>query len=140
LKSESKNDLIRELASVVASSDNRMEHDVLTEKLIDRESLSSTGIGDGIAIPHCKYENINGIIMAYGRSVSGRDFDSINKQPVHHFFLIVAPNTQQAAGEHLRTLAKITRMLKDDEFKRSLLSAEDKKEIFKLISEEDAKY
>jgi PTS system nitrogen regulatory IIA component len=140
LASVDKTGILKELAGVVASQKNDINVDLLLEKLVERESLSSTGIGDGIAIPHCKYENIDGIIMAFGRSLNGLDFDSIDKKPAHIFFLLVAPNTQKAAGEHLQTLAKITRFLKSDEFKGDLMAAMTREEIYKLITEEDEKY
>jgi PTS system nitrogen regulatory IIA component len=140
LKSSDKLGIIKELASVLVSQERGIDFDLLIEKLVDREKLSSTGIGDGIAIPHCKYENIDRILISFGRSLEGLDFDSIDKQPASIFFLLVAPNTQKAAGEHLRTLAKITRILKDSDFKKRLMAAKTQKEIYQLIAEEDEKY
>jgi PTS system nitrogen regulatory IIA component len=140
LESNDKEGILKELAKPLVSKENNIDLNLLIEKLIEREKLSSTGIGDGIAIPHCKYRNIDGILMSFGKSTKGIDFDSIDKSPVNFFFLLVAPDTPKAAGEHLRTLAKITRMLKSDDFKNLLMNAKTKQEIYKVISKEDENY
>ncbi len=135
-----KESILGELAAPLATDNSSIDLGLLTEKLLERENLSSTGIGDGIAIPHCKYKKINGIIMSFGRSVKGVDFDSIDNKDTNLFFLLVAPDTPKAAGEHLRTLAKITRILKNNDFRNKLMSAETSEEIYRLIAEEDEKY
>jgi len=138
LVSKDKNGILKELASLLARQEQGIDLNLLTERLIERENSGSTGIGDNIAVPHCKYEGINGILMILGISAKGLEFDSIDNKPVNIFFLLVAPN--HAAGEHLRALAKITRILKNEDFKNKLLSAKSEGEIYKLVSEEDEKY
>jgi len=140
LKSHDKKEILRELAGNLAAHEKSVDLELLVAKLIERENLSSTGIGEGIAIPHCKYNAVDRIVMSFGRSVSGLNFDSIDNRPVNLFFLLIAPNTQKAAGEHLRTLAKLTRILRSEDFKRRLLQAGNSNEILNLILEEDQKY
>ncbi len=140
LKATLKTDVLKELATKLVLANPDIDLNLLTEKLIERENLSSTGIGEGIAIPHCKYQNLGGILMSFGRSLAGVDFDSIDKRPAKIFFLLVAPDTPKAAGEHLRTLAKITRILKSSDFRDALMSVATEKEIYKMIAIEDEKF
>jgi PTS system nitrogen regulatory IIA component len=105
---------------------------------LDREKLGSTGIGDGIAIPHGKIRDLGGVVASFGRSREGVDFESIDQKPTHLFFLLVAP--ENSAGMHLKALARISRLLKDPNFRKKLMGAGDKDELFQIISEEDSQY
>jgi PTS system nitrogen regulatory IIA component len=106
--------------------------------LLEREKLGSTGIGDGIAIPHGKSTELSQIISGFGLSKRGINFDSLDGKPAHLFFLLVAP--ENSVGTHLKMLARISRMLKNVEFRKKLLGANSQQEIYQIISEEDAKY
>ena len=110
----------------------------LTETLLEREKLGSTGIGEGVAIPHGKLPGIPGLIAAFARSKKGVDFASIDGKPTYLFFVLFAPDN--SAGLHLKALARISRLFKQPQFRQSILSAESGPAIFKLISDEDAKY
>ena len=103
--------------------------------LKEREDLGSTGIGNGIAIPHGKTKKIDTLIAAFARSPEGISFDAIDDQPVKFFFLLLAP--EDSAGLHLKALAKISRMLKDQEFRERLAAAGDAAELFQVIQEKD---
>jgi PTS system nitrogen regulatory IIA component len=109
----------------------------LTETLLEREKLGSTGIGEGVAIPHGKLPGIPGLIAAFARSRAGVDFASIDGKPTHLFFVLFAP--ENSAGVHLKALARISRLFKQPQFRQSILSA-DGPSIFRIISDEDAKY
>ena len=136
LRADSKEGVLRELSEVIAKIVPKLSADSLTAILMERESLGSTGIGDGVAIPHGKVGGIEHLVAAFGRSRSGVLFDSLDGKPAHLFFLIVAP--EYSAGMHLKALARISRLLKDERFRRSLLDAEDADELQRILREEDA--
>ena len=110
----------------------------LTETLLERERLGSTGIGEGIAIPHGKLSGIPGLVAAFARKKGGVDFAAIDGKPTYLFFVLFAPDN--SAGLHLKALARISRLFKQPQFRQAILAAEGAPAIFRLISEEDAKY
>lgn len=136
LTSRSKKEVIQEL--VKALPKGRYDSDKLVQILLEREKLGSTGIGDGVAIPHGKLGDIDKLMASFGRSKKGVDFDALDGSPTHLFFLLVAP--ENSAGIHLKALAKISRLFKDGQFRNALMSAKDKEEIYDIIKEEDEKY
>ena len=136
LRGETKEDVLRELSEVIAKSEPKLSADTLTAILMERESLGSTGIGDGVAIPHGKVNGIERLVAAFGRSRNGVHFHSLDGKPTYLFFLIVAP--EFSAGMHLKALARISRLLKDERFRRSLLEAKDTDELRRILHEEDA--
>jgi PTS system nitrogen regulatory IIA component len=101
--------------------------------LLEREELGSTGIGDGIAIPHGKLPAIKKIIVCFGRSVNGVAFDAVDNRPTHLFFLLIAP--EAAAAPYLSSLAELSRFLKNSQTRSRLLLAEDTDEILAIFSE-----
>lgn len=115
-----------------------LDRELLTEMLIVREAASSTAIGEGIAIPHGKLDAVGKLVACVGRARQGVDFDSIDGQPTHIFFVLVAP--ENSTGIHLKALARISRLFKDPEFRQRLLAAADAHEMYTTIAEEDAKY
>lgn len=137
LTSKSKGDVITELVDLLikAGALDKKIKAKLVEILMAREALGSTAIGQGIAIPHGKCENADKLVAALGISKSGVDFDSLDGEPAHIFFLLVAPI--DSAGPHLKALAKISRILKDKYFRDNLKTAKDNEAILKLIHQED---
>ena len=135
LKARDKAGVLRELADVICTAESSIDKDALVKVLEERERLGSTGIGDGVAIPHGKLNGIDKPLMSFGRSKSGVDFDSMDTQPVHLFFLLVAP--ENSAGAHLKVLAKIARMLKNSNLRKRLLEAKDEDEIYNIIVQSD---
>jgi PTS system nitrogen regulatory IIA component len=129
--------VLRELAEHLARQQGDLDAGRLVDVLWERERLGSTAIGDGIAIPHGKLPGLKGVIGAFGRHVAGVDFDSLDGSPTHLFFLLVAP--EESVGQHLKALARVSRLLKDRGFRDKLISAADGAEIFRLIREEDEK-
>ncbi len=138
LQSKNKKGVLEELAEVLVNQRKLQDLDQVVEVLLDREKLGSTGIGDGIAIPHGKIRGLREVVASFGRSREGVDFESIDQKPTHLFFLLVAP--ENSAGIHLKALARISRLLKDPSFRRRLMEAEGGEELFRIISEEDAQY
>jgi PTS system nitrogen regulatory IIA component len=127
-----------ELCSAVARANPGLSPGRLTEVLLEREKLGSTGVGEGVAIPHGKLPGVPGLLAAFGRSSKGIDFDAIDKRPAQLFFVLFAP--ENSAGIHLKALARISRLFKSAHFRKAILEAKDRHEVHRLIADEDAKY
>jgi PTS system nitrogen regulatory IIA component len=138
LGGHTKADVIEELAAVVARHHPEIDRGRLVQALEDRERLNSTALGEGVAIPHGKLAGVRRVIAAFGRSRGGVDFSSLDGRPTHLFFLLVAP--EDSAGAHLKALARISRLLRDEAFRARLMQAGDAGELYRAILEEDAKY
>ena len=138
LASTDKAGVLGELCAGLAHASPGLTAARLTETLLEREKLGSTGIGEGVAIPHGKLPGIPGLIAAFARSRQGVDFASIDGKPTYLFFVLFAP--ENSAGVHLKALARISRLFKQPQFRQSILAAEGAVDIFKIISDEDAKY
>lgn len=134
----SKDEVLRELARGMASHSPDIDADKLVEVLWERERLGSTAIGDGIAIPHGKLPNLQTVRAAFGRHPAGVDFDSLDGNPTRLFFVLIAP--EDSVGQHLKALARVSRLLKDDGFRAQLLAAGDAADLYRRIREEDEKY
>ena len=134
-----KEDVIRELVGLLAKAGSIKERDVakLVQILMKRESLGSTGIGQGVAIPHGKADCVDRLVAAFGVSRSGVSFDALDGEPVTLFFLLVAP--EDSAGPHLKALARISRLLKDRYFRESLREAKDERQVVRIIQQEEEK-
>jgi PTS system nitrogen regulatory IIA component len=134
LKAIDKKGVLEELAIPIAkiAGINREE---LVKVLLERERLGSTGIGEGIGIPHGKIRGLESLILGFGRSQKGVDFDSMDGLPAHLFFLLITP--ENSTGLHLKLLARISRILKNDPFKEKLLHATSGNEIYSIIKEEE---
>jgi PTS system nitrogen regulatory IIA component len=138
LRSTSKKGVLEELSSVLVEGGKLPDRDKAVQVLLEREKLGSTGIGDGIAIPHGKMKEIKELVTSFGRSIEGVDFESIDNKPTYLFFLLVAP--ENSAGIHLKALARISRLLKDPSFRNRLMEARDRGDLFRIIAEEDEKF
>ncbi len=129
--------VLAELCRPLAVS-QRVDAQKLLETLLDREKLGSTGIGEGVAIPHGKVPGLPGLMASIGRSVAGVDFRAIDGRPTHLFFALFAP--ENSAGAHLKALARISRIFKNAAFREAIMRAQTGEEIYRLIEAEDAKY
>ncbi len=138
LDSSSKQAALQELARSLAVAEPRLDAARLLEVLLERERLQSTGIGDGVAIPHGKLPGLEDLVASFARSRVGVDFDSIDGQKTHLFFLLVVP--ENAGGKHLKALARISRFFRDASFRKALEEAETREDVFRAIEEEDAKF
>jgi len=134
MKSTTKKDAIRELVSLLKRAEAIAEENFVAEVVLEREELGTTGIGEGIAVPHGKSDTVDRLVAAFGRSEKGIDFDSIDNQPVHLLFLLVAPS--DSAGPHLMALARISRLLKNRDFREGLMEAENKLRILEICEAE----
>ncbi len=138
LKARTKREVLEELSDALVAIKKYLKRDELVEVLMERERLGSTGIGEGVAIPHGKLKNIDQLLISFGRSTEGIDFDSMDGKPAHLFFLLVAP--ENSAGIHLRALAKISRLLRSVNLRQKLFNASSRDEIFEIISQEDQEF
>lgn len=136
LKGRTKLEVLQEFSALLFKNGKIDDKEGLTRVLAAREALGSTGIGDSVAIPHGKLKGIKGLMMAFGRSLNGVEYDSLDGEPARLFFLVIAP--EDAPGEHLKALARISRLMKKKEFRESLLRARDRKDIRRIISSEEA--
>lgn len=137
LKGGDKDAVLKEMAEWMASRDPSMDARRLLEVLLERENISSTAIGEGVAIPHGKMAGVERVSGVFARSPQGVDFDSLDGGPTHLFFLLVAP--ENSAADHLKALARISRLLKDTAFRARLMEGKTGEEIFDAIREEDEK-
>ncbi len=134
LKSQDKKGVLEELAAPVARSAG-IDLEKIVRVLRDRERLGSTGIGGGIGIPHGKLKELKNLVLGFGISRQGVDFESMDNRPTHIFFLLITP--ENSTGLHLKVLARISRILKNEPFKERLMEASDVDEIYAILAEED---
>ncbi len=135
LNAENKVEVLEELCKVLVAQDPSLDRDQMVGILLDRERLGSTGVGEGVAIPHGKMENLDRLVACFGRSSKGVEFEAVDKKPVHLFFLLFAP--ENSAGIHLKALAKISRLLKRPSLREELLSVSSSERIFGILTGED---
>ncbi|MBN2645174.1 MAG: PTS sugar transporter subunit IIA [Desulfuromonadaceae bacterium] len=136
IRSTCKDDLLEEMTAVMLRAAPELNRGEVLEVLRERERLGSTGIGEGVAIPHGKLKNVEQLLLAFGRSRQGVDFDSMDGKPAHLFFLLVAP--EDSVSIHLKTLARISKLLKDEKVREKLLTAPTSESLYKIICDEDS--
>jgi len=119
LQGENKSEVLRHLVAILAQNGAIRDHEAILKTLEERERLKTTGIGSGIAIPHCKSADVARVHIALGLSREGIDFEALDGKPAHLFFLLVAP--ESAGPEHLKASAKIVRLVRDEAVRQELL-------------------
>ncbi len=135
LKATDKRGVLEELIDAIANQESTIDKSALLKVLVEREKLGTTGIGDGVAIPHGKLLKIERPLISFGRSEKGLDFESMDGQPTYLFFLLVAP--ENTSGVHLQILAKIAKLLKNNAFRKKLMEAEDATMLYETIVQAD---
>ncbi|MGD2125171.1 MAG: PTS sugar transporter subunit IIA [Desulfobacteraceae bacterium] len=138
LKAKDKKGVLEELAEAIVSHDASLDKSSLVKVLLERERLGSTGIGDGVAIPHGKFPGVTHPMISFGRSRKGLDFDSMDGEPAFLFFLLVAP--ENSASVHLKALARIAKILKNSAFRKVLMEAPDRYELYQTIIHNDEEF
>ena len=136
VKSTTKVDIIKELARLHEKTGVLNDYDGYVEALMAREAQSSTGIGEGIAIPHAKTKYVKKPALAMGRKPEGIDYDSLDGEPATLFFMIAAPDG--ANNTHIETLARLSQLLLDDDFKEALENAKTADEVLEIINKAEA--
>jgi len=137
MRSVNKEDALVELGELVSSGRGVEVRDAIIHVLKVREQLASTGIGEAIAIPHGKLNEVDSLVVGLGRSPEGVEFEAVDGKPTRLFFVLVAP--ENSTGIHLKALARISRLCKEPGFRSGLLGADDSQEMYNLLCREDAK-
>jgi PTS system nitrogen regulatory IIA component len=137
LQAKNKKGVIDELVEYLALREPAVDREELVRVLLEREKLGSTGINDGVAIPHGKLKNIDHLLALFGRSTGGIDFGALDGKPSHFFFLLVAP--ESSAGAHLKALARISRIAREVTFRESCMKARTREDLYRIIVREDEK-
>lgn len=132
IKATGKEGVLRELAALAAVACGRFTQEVLYNVLLEREAVGSTGVGNGVAIPHGKIDGLDDILLCFGRSRAGINFDAIDKHPVHLFVMLLSPTAK--AEEYLRALARVSTILKNTTSRQRLLDSTNKEEIAALFT------
>lgn len=135
LSTDTKKGVLEELVNILIAGGHMIDRAKAIDVLQQREKLGSTGIGDGVAIPHGRVSDLHELVVAFGRSHQGIAFDAIDGKPVHLFFLLLAP--ENSTGQHLKALAKISKMIKTTNFRKKLIDAKTKTDLYKAIVEQD---
>lgn len=130
-----KKGILGELASITASAYPKLSSDKVLKVLLEREKLGSTGVGNGVAIPHGKISGLDTIVAAFGRSKKGIEFQSHDHKPAVLFFVLLAP--ESVVGSHLQALARLSRLLKGEEIRNRLLEVKNENVFDVLIAEDE---
>src|SRR3990170_3809173 len=131
LKGRTKDEVINELVDLTSKSKLVKDRPELYKAVVEREKLVTTGVGYGVAFPHAKTKAVKGIVVAFGRSQAGVDFEAMDRKPVHLFFLIAAP--QDAIGAHLNVMARLSYIMKSDQVREKLMQTQSPKELLEVI-------
>lgn len=135
LKSRKKKELVKEMVDLLFQAGKIKEKEKVEESMMEREKKGSSGIGEGVAIPHIMSSRVSQTLMAFGQSKKGINFASIDGKPIYLVFLLVGPASD--AMLHLKILAKLCRFLHNSLFKQALLKANSKEEIIQAFTEEE---
>jgi nitrogen PTS system EIIA component len=138
LVAREKNAVLKEMASALVANHPALDEKRVLEVLSERERISTTAIGEGVAIPHGKLPGVERVLGIFARSREGVDFASLDGGLTRLFFVLIAP--ENAAADHLKALARISRLLKDSTFRSRLMEGKTREEIFEIIAQEDQKF
>lgn len=137
LRHTEKDALLRELVGLVVQSEGlEKEEEEIYRAVQSREEVLSTGIGDGVALPHAKSESVPGLVVAAGVSTQPVDFDALDGRPAQLFFLLLAP--ERAMGLHIKALSRISRLLRQESLRQRLIAASDANDFVRIIQEAEA--
>ncbi|MBN2289538.1 MAG: PTS sugar transporter subunit IIA [Candidatus Glassbacteria bacterium] len=138
LEGKNKSELLSRMVEMLHQAGKIENPEPLLKSLLEREKIMTTGIGRGIAVPHAMNPEAKQLIIALGRIPGGADFESLDRKPVYFIFLLVGP--PESSGQHLRTLARISRLVQHSQFVESIKKARDARAILRILAEEDAKH
>jgi PTS system nitrogen regulatory IIA component len=138
LRGKEKQAVLKEMADCLADCASELDPQKVFQVLLDREKISTTAIGEGVAIPHGKLVGVERVVGVFARSREGVDFASLDGAPTYLFFVLIAPG--DAAADHLKALARISRLLKDSAFRNQLMEGKTSQELYEIIAAEDQKF
>ena len=136
LQGKNKEAVITELVDILNADGSLQDKDSVLQAVLAREQTRSTGIGSGIAIPHGKCKGVRELVMAMGISPQGVDFQSIDEKPVYIVVLLVSPLDK--TGPHIQALARISRLMLDEDFKNKIQHSTSAQELYDLISSKES--
>ena len=135
IASKDKKGAINELIELLVKARKSKDGIKALKAVMEREAIGTTGVGQGVAIPHGRTDTVSSLTGAFGISKQGIQFDSLDGEPVHLIFLLLSP--VDSGGQHLRALARISRLFKDKYFRESLIDAKSEEDLLKIIGQED---
>lgn len=138
IESTEKKGVIKELVDLLVKNNKVSGKQAVLDAVLEREKVMSTGVGQGIAIPHGKTDGVDTVVASLGISKKDIDFQAIDEKPVYIVFLLVAPPYE--TGLHLKALSRVSRLLSKEEFRKKLMNAKDARTAMKFIQEEEKKY
>lgn len=138
LESDEKFQIIEEMVDILNKAGRIQNRDMVLNAVMDREHIMSTGMGDGVAIPHAKTDGVKELVAAFGITKQDIDFQSIDRKPVRIIFLLAGPTDQ--TGPHLKALSRISRLMHRKEFRDKLAAVHNAEEVIEAISQEEQKY
>ena len=138
MKASNKDEALKELVELLCSAYNLKEKDTILEAIVKREEKQSTGVGMGLAVPHAKTPVVDQLYIAFGRSPDGIDFDSADGEKATLFFILVSP--RDISGPHIKALAKISRMMKNEDIRKALVACTSEKEFTEIIKKAEGKH
>ncbi len=131
VKAEDKREVLNGMVKLLAKKGEITDRAQFLKAIMEREKLASTGVGEGVAIPHARTEAAKELVVAFARSEKGIDFDSLDKEPVYLIFMFAAP--ERTSDLYLKALARLCRLLTDKPFKDGLIRAKSPREVIELI-------
>lgn len=138
LESDEKFQIIEEMVDMLNDAGRLENKEMVLNAVLERERVMSTGMGDGVAIPHAKTDGVKELVAAFGITKQNIDFQSIDEKPVRIIFLLAGPTDQ--TGPHLKALSRISRLMHRKEFRDTLASVRSDAEVIEAISNEERKY
>lgn len=138
LENDTKPEVIKELIEILDNHQAIVNPEGIIEAVFEREKIMTTGVGNGVAIPHCKHKDCHHFAIALGIHPRGIEFESIDKKPAHIIFLLVGPEDQP--GTHIKLLSRISRIISKDEVRQKILKSQTPEEVFDIIKQEESKF
>lgn len=136
IQKRSKRGLIKEMVDLLADAGKISDRDHVLESVLEREKLMSTGVGNGVAIPHAKSDTDDHIMLAFATTAEDVDFQSLDNKPVRLIFLLVGP--EENPSLHIKALSRISRLTSRRKFRQKLLSAASPADVMRVIVEGEA--
>lgn len=138
LEARTKDEVIRELVGVLEAAHGLKTDGDILSRVVRRESMMSTGIGNGVAIPHGKTRSVEQLVAACGVSPTGVEFEAVDGEPARLFILLVSP--ENVRGPHVKALANISRLLKEEAVRESLRGAESAEAFLKVLRDAESRF
>ena len=138
LLGDNKVEVIKEMTQCLKKNNFIKNDQALFETLMEREKLGSTGIGENVAIPHGKSDEVREILTVLARSKTGVEFEALDKKPVHFVCMVIAP--AHSTGQHLKVLARISRIFKNQVLREEIMKAGNSDGIYSILINEDSKF